>query len=166
MSISLLIIIACVVAAGGAVVASPGKSFQEALSISGKQAIRVLPIVLPAMFIAGFLAELLPKELVAGLVGAESGWTGFALAIFAGAILPTGPMVVLPLGAALLQADAGLAQVLTLYTAWTVVNLQRLFIWELPLVGPSLAIRRYIGGWVILPFAIVSAILIAAALGR
>lgn len=166
MSVSLIVIVAMVVLAAGAVAASPTKSFREAIGISGRQAVRVIPIVLPAAFIAGFLAELLPKELVASLIGADSGWTGFALAAVAGMVLPTGPMVVLPLGAALLQADAGLAQILTLYNAWTLVNLQRLMIWELPLVGASLAARRFAGGLIVLPITLLTASLIAAAFGQ
>lgn len=160
MPASLIIMIVLVVVAAGAVLYLPTKSMREALGISGKQAIRILPIVIPAAFIAGFLAELLPKELVGGLVGQDSGRTGFALAAIAGAILPTGPMVVLPLGAALLQADAGLAQILTLYSAWMLVNVQRLVIWEIPLVGQSMAVRRFAGGLFAVPIAIASSMLI------
>ncbi len=166
MSASMIIIVVCVAAAALAVLLNPRKSFKEAMGISLKQAVRVLPVVLPAAFIAGFLAELLPKALVAGLIGPESGWTGFLLAAVAGSILPTGPMVVLPLGAALLAADAGLAQILTLYNAWTLVNFQRLIIWEVPLVGTSLAARRFTGGLIAVPISILAAMLIAAALGR
>lgn len=164
MAASLIIMIVFVTVAALAVALSPTKSMREALSISGRQAIRVLPIVIPAAFIAGFLAELLPKALVAGVIGPESGWTGFVLAAAAGAILPTGPMVVLPLGAALLQADAGLAQILTLYNAWTLVNVQRLVIWEVPLVGVSLAARRFAGGLIAIPVAVLTANLIDALL--
>lgn len=166
MSASLLIIIGFVVAAAVIVAISPDKSFREALRISFRQAVRVLPIVAPAAFIAGFLAELLPRELVSQIIGPESGFLGFALAVAAGALLPTGPMVVLPLGAALLQADAGLAQILTLYSSWMLVNVQRLVIWELPLVGPSLASRRYLGGLIVLPAAILMAVVIANVLGE
>lgn len=164
MSISLVLIIGFVVVAFVAVAVTPGKSVKEALTISWRQSYRVLPMVLPAAFIAGFLAELLPKALVAGLIGPDSGLLGYLLAAVAGAILPTGPMVVLPLGAALLKADAGLAQILTLYNAWTLVNLQRLIIWELPLVGGGLAGRRFVGGLIVLPIAMLAATLIAALL--
>lgn len=160
MSASLVIMIVLVLAAAAAVAVSPSKSMREALTISSKQAVRVLPIVIPAAFIAGFLAELLPKELVASFVGQDSGWTGFMLAAVAGSILPTGPMVVLPLGAALLQADAGLAQILTLYSAWTLVNVQRFVIWEIPLVGQSMAVRRFAGGLFAIPIAMATSILI------
>ena len=164
MTASLIIMGVMVAVAAFAVLLLPGKSMGEALNISGRQALRVLPMVVPAAFIAGFLAELLPRDLVAGLLGPGSGWTGFLLAAVAGAVLPTGPMVILPLGAALLQADAGLAQVLALYAAWTLVNLQRFFIWEIPLVGVSLATRRYMGGLVAIPFAMAAAVLIEALL--
>jgi uncharacterized membrane protein YraQ (UPF0718 family) len=166
MSASLIIMIVLVLAAGLATALKPGVSFREAIQISKSQAIRVLPIVIPAAFIAGFLAELLPRELVSGLVGPESGILGFALAAVAGAILPTGPMVVLPLGAALLQADAGFAQILTLYASWTLVNVQRFIIWEVPLVGMSMAARRLAGGFIALPFAILGAELIELILAR
>ncbi|MEK9904571.1 MAG: permease [Rhodospirillales bacterium] len=166
MSASLIIMIVLVLAAALATALKPGVSFREAIQISKSQAIRVLPIVIPAAFIAGFLAELLPRELVSGLVGPESGILGFALAAVAGAILPTGPMVVLPLGAALLQADAGFAQILTLYASWTLVNVQRFIIWEVPLVGMSMAARRLAGGFIALPFAILGAELIELILAR
>ena len=162
----MLIIVLFVVGAAIAVAVTPGKSMKEALSISFHQSIRVLPVVLPAAFIAGFLAELLPKALVAGLLGEGSGWTGYLIAACAGAVLPTGPMVVLPLGAALLKADAGLAQILTLYFAWTLTNLQRLLIWEVPLVGASLASRRFAGGLIVMPIAIILANAIALALAE
>lgn len=161
MSISLLIVMALTVTAGLVVAANPEKSLKEALSISWKQGVRVLPIVFPAAFIAGFLAELLPQEIVSSLIGAESGLPGLVLAAVAGSLLPTGPMVVLPVAAGLIQADAGLAQVLTLYNAWTLVNIQRFILWERPLVGDSLSARRYAGGLIALPIAILTSIAIS-----
>ncbi len=158
MSLSLLIVAGLTGLAAMIVAASPGKSFREALGVSWKQGVRVLPIVFPAAFIAGFLGELLPQEFVSALIGKESGMLGLALAAVAGSLLPTGPMVVLPVAAGLMQADAGMAQVLTLYNAWTIVNLQRFILWEHPLLGPSLAARRYVGGLICMPFAVFSSI--------
>lgn len=165
MPVSLLIVTALTAIAGLFVAANPDKSLKEAFTISWKQGIRVLPVVLPAAFIAGFLAELLPQEIVSSLIGAESGLLGLALAAIAGSLLPTGPMVVLPVAAGLMQADAGLAQVLTLYNAWTLVNIQRFILWERPLVGDSLAVRRYAGGLIALPIAVLSSVVIGMLLG-
>ena len=86
---------------------------------------------------------------------------GLMLAALGGSLLPTGPMVVLPVAAGLLQADAGMAQVLTLYNAWTIVNIQRFILWEHPLLGASLAARRYVGGLICMPFAVLTTIGIA-----
>ena len=161
MSISLLMVAALTGLAGMSVLANPDKSIREALAISWKQGVRVLPIVIPAAFIAGFLGELLPEEFVSRLIGADSGMLGLLLAGVAGSLLPTGPMVVLPVAAGLLQADAGMAQVLTLYNAWTIVNIQRFILWEHPLLGASLAARRYVGGLICMPFAVLTSVGIA-----
>lgn len=164
MSISLIIVAALTAIAVATVAIAPGKSARTAIDISWKQAVRITPIVFPAAFIAGFLAELLPREAVAHVIGADSGFLGLALAAIAGACLPTGPMVVLPVAAGLIQADAGMAQVLTLYNAWTLVNVQRLILWEIPLLGTSLATRRYSGGLICMPIAILASLAIALVL--
>lgn len=158
MSVGLIIIIVAVAMAGAAVAALPDRSILGSLKISAQQAIRVGPIVIPAVFAAGFIAELLPRAAIAHLIGPESGFTGAMIAAAMGVLLPTGPMVVLPIGAALLAADAGPAQVLALYNAWTIMNVQRLFLWELPMLGPSLTLRRFSTGVVLMPIAALCAL--------
>ena len=87
----------------------------------------------------------------AGLIGAESGVTGVLAASFIGAVIPTGPMVVMPIAAALLKAGGGVPQICALVSAWSIMNLHRLFLWELPMLGGPFTWRRFATGLLLAP---------------
>lgn len=151
MSASLLLVWAIAFAAAGTVAIMPDKSFSKALGISWRQALRVTPIVLPAIIAAGFLAALLPESLIAEYIGSESGVTGVLAASLIGAVIPTGPMVVMPIAAALLKAGGGVPQICALVSAWSIMNLHRLFLWELPMLGGPFTWRRFATGLLLAP---------------
>ncbi|MEA2952477.1 MAG: hypothetical protein QOJ96_1997, partial [Alphaproteobacteria bacterium] len=52
--------------------------------------------VLAGCLIGAFVARLLPRELVARWVGAESGFVGLLIATILGALLPGGPVTIYP----------------------------------------------------------------------
>ena len=71
----------------------------------------MLPKVLAGCLIGVFVTLLLPREVVARWVGAESGFSGMLIATIAGAILPGGPFTVYPVaGAFVAMQDALLGQ--------------------------------------------------------
>lgn len=157
MSISLILVWVMALAAAAAVAIMPDKSFSKALGISWRQALRVTPIVLPAILAAGFLAALLPDEMIADYIGPGSGVTGVLAASAIGAVIPTGPMVVMPIAAALLKAGGGVPQICALVSAWSIMNLHRLFLWELPMLGAPFTWRRYATGLLLAPLTAVVA---------
>lgn len=153
MSISTLILIAAAVGLALAVWIHPDRKLSEALGISRRQAIFLIPVIIPAIISAGFVAQLLPSEQIGHWVGADSGFKGAMIAAAFGALMPTGPMLILPVVAALLSANAGEGQMVALLNAWMMMNAQRLLLYDIPLAGFSLTARRYTLGVVFTPIA-------------
>src|SRR4051812_22683537 len=69
----------------------------------------MMPKVLAGSLIGAFIMLMLPRELVARWVGAESGFSGILVATLFGMVLPGGPFTIYPIAAAFLAigADAG-----------------------------------------------------------
>lgn len=103
---------------------------------------------------AGFLARMVPAEFVNQWLGANSGVSGVAVATLAGALTPGGPVVGYSLGAAALKAGAGVPQVMAYVTGWSLYTLNRLLVWELPIM-PAWFVRLRI--LVSLPFPFIAA---------
>lgn len=95
-----------------------------------------------ALLFASFLAALLPPELVLVTVGADTGVVGVLVAAVVGILLPGGPFVSFPLAVGLAERGAGIAQLVTLVSAWSIVGLQRALVFELPLMGVRFTVVR------------------------
>jgi uncharacterized membrane protein YraQ (UPF0718 family) len=112
----------------------------------------VLPIMLLALPMAGFLTVLVPDRFASVLFGAETGLRGHLLATVVGAFIPGGPFVSFPIVLALWNSGAGPAQMVTLISAWSVLAVNRVIVWEAPLMGwRFVALRLVTGFW--LPLA-------------
>jgi uncharacterized membrane protein YraQ (UPF0718 family) len=160
MGVSTIILIAATVGLALAVLVHPERTMREALAISGRQALFLVPVIIPAIISAGFVAQLLPGEEIGHWVGADSGFEGAMIAAAFGSLMPTGPMLILPVAAALLKAGAGEAQILALLNAWMMMNVQRLVLYDIPLAGFALTARRYTTGLLATPFAALLALAI------
>ncbi|MGB0659513.1 MAG: hypothetical protein ACPGNV_04965 [Mangrovicoccus sp.] len=95
----------------------------------------LLPRIAVGLIGAGFLAEMLPEELVAAHFGTDAGLWGMILATFFGAITPGGPFVAFAIGAAALKAGASIGMLTAYITAWCVICMNRSLAYELPLMG-------------------------------
>ena len=104
--------------------------------------IRLLPRIGAGVVGAGFIAEVLPKALVASWIGPESGFIGVLIATLGGALTPGGPVVGFSIGAAALKGGAGAPQVIAYSTAWALYAIHRLVIWEVPMMPPRLVWLR------------------------
>jgi hypothetical protein len=71
-------------------------------------------------------------------LGADSGVTGLCIAVIGGAFTPGGPVIGFSIGAAALKGGAGTPQVIAYTIAWALFAVQRLFIWELPVMPQRL----------------------------
>ncbi len=96
--------------------------------------LRLLPRIGAGVIGSGFIAEVLPKAVVASLIGPGSGLLGVVIATLGGALTPGGPVVGFSIGAAALKSGAGAPQVIAYSTAWALYAIHRLVIWEVPLM--------------------------------
>jgi uncharacterized membrane protein YraQ (UPF0718 family) len=96
--------------------------------------LRLIPRLVLGVIGAGFLAEVLPQDLIVSWFGPQSGLTGLTIATVVGAIVPGGPVVGFAIGATALKSGAGAPQVIAFIVAWSLFALQRLRMWELPVM--------------------------------
>ncbi|MBA5870255.1 MAG: hypothetical protein GDA68_09690 [Nitrospira sp. CR2.1] len=128
-----------------AVLASGWKDGVESL-------LRVLPLLVFSLGIAGVAQALLPRAQVAEWIGQEAGWRGVWIGSLAGTLAPGGPMIVFPMAAALLQAGAGLGTLVAYVTAWSMWGI-RIFLLESALISPRFALFRFLSCVFVPPLA-------------
>lgn len=88
--------------------------------------VEIIPLLVFAFIVAGMIQVLLPRELLAKWIGAESGMRGIFIGTVAGGLSPGGPFVSLPIVAALLRAGAGVGTMVAYLTAWSLWAVARL----------------------------------------
>lgn len=97
----------------------------------------VIPQLAMALLAAGFLAKLIPSELIAGVLGPEAGWWGLVIASVAGPIIPAGPVLAFSVAALFERAGATPEALVAFITSWSLFTVHRVLTYELPLLGPS-----------------------------
>ncbi|MQM40180.1 hypothetical protein KBTX_04226 [wastewater metagenome] len=102
----------------------------------------VLPLVLFAVMLAAYIQQMLPMGLAERWLGAGSGVRGLLLATLAGAVTPGGPFSAFPLVVGLRGVGASLPVCVAYLTAWSVLGLQRVLVWEIPFFGAHFAAVR------------------------
>ena len=102
-----------------------------------------------ALIAASCLAELIPDQVVANLIGRESGAVGIVIAATAGGLMPGGPMVSFPLVLILAGVGAGPAQLVALITGWSVFALHRVISYESPMLGWRFVAVRLLASWML-----------------
>ena len=91
----------------------------------------LIPRVLIGVVGSGYLAAVMPSELIATWIGPNSGVVGIVIGMVAGAATPGGAVVGFSIGAAALKGGAGTPQVIAYTTAWSLYTIQRLLNWEI-----------------------------------
>ena len=94
--------------------------------------VNIVPRVALGVIGSGYIAAVLPQEVITGWFGSDSGWLGVLMAAVAGAATPGGPVIGFSLGAVAMKAGAGPPQVIAYVTAWALFAFQRLLLWEIP----------------------------------
>jgi uncharacterized membrane protein YraQ (UPF0718 family) len=102
----------------------------------------VAPRMLAALLLAAFIQVLVPRDVVARLVGAESGARGVIIATIAGALTPGGPLTCFPMVVALHASGAHQGALIAYLTSWAMLGAQRILVWELPLMGNEFMLTR------------------------
>ncbi|MFH1435925.1 MAG: permease [Pseudomonadota bacterium] len=124
----------------------------EGMKFALKLTYQILPLLLFAMVVAGMATVLIPQELLARWVGAESGMRGIFLGTIAGALTPGGPFVSLPIVAGLFNTGAGAGTVVAFLTSWSIIAVSRLPL-EFGILGWRLTVVRLLCSFFFPPIA-------------
>jgi hypothetical protein len=124
--------------------------------------INIVPRIALGVIGSGYVAAVIPQEIITGWLGPDSGWLGVLAAVVAGAATPGGPVVGFSIGAVALKAGGGAPQVVAYVIAWALFAFQRLLLWEIPFMPARFVWFR---AAVSLPFPFLAAA-IAMAIGR
>ena len=106
--------------------------------------VRLIPRIMLGVVGSGYIAALLPQEVVGRWLGPDSGVAGLCIAVLGGAFTPGGPVIGFSIGAAALKGGAGAPQVIAYTVAWALFAFQRLFLWEIPVMPQRLVWLRLI----------------------
>ncbi|MCG6122624.1 MAG: permease [Microvirga sp.] len=155
------VVIACVSGAAVWLRDGAGAAWSAALGSLALLAF-LAPQVLAGLVIGGFMQQLLPREAVARRLGGQSGFRGLVLACALGLVTPGGPFTSFPLVYALYVAGADIGALVAYVTAWSLVGVHRVIIFETPFLGLDLSLLRFL---VSLPLPILAGFL-ARAIGR
>jgi len=140
---STLFFIALALASGAALWWLKGEEVFELAAISGVTlVVMIAPIMLIAMVISGYVRQLLPTAVVERWLGSESGLRGLAVAILGGIVTPGGPFAAFPLVVGFYRTGASFEICVAYLTAWSVLGLNRVLIWELPFLGVDFVLTR------------------------
>jgi hypothetical protein len=105
--------------------------FRESVWEGGRDFIVLIPRIMIGVVGSGYIAAVMPQDLITTWIGPKSGFLGIAIATLAGAITPGGAVVGFSIGAAALKGGGGAPQVIAYSTAWSLYALTRLINWEI-----------------------------------
>jgi uncharacterized membrane protein YraQ (UPF0718 family) len=124
--------------------------------------INIVPRIALGVIGSGYIAAIIPQQVITGWLGPDSGWSGVLAAVIAGAATPGGPVVGFSIGAVALKSGGGAPQVIAYVVAWALFAFQRLILWEIPFMPARFVWFR---AAVSLPFPFLAAA-IAMAIGK
>jgi uncharacterized membrane protein YraQ (UPF0718 family) len=127
-----------------------------ALREAGAMILMVIPSLVAGLLLGALLSRVIGRDRVARTLGAGSGMRGLLLAAGLGTITPGGPFTSFPLVHALWIAGADAGTLMAFLTAWALIGVNRIIVWELPFMGPELTLIRVL---VSLPMPIVVGLL-------
>ena len=140
----LVVAFICVALAGVALYVGGVPRLKDGVSEGVALLVSVAPQLALGFLMAGLATVLIPQAAVASLVGEGSGVPGLLVATAAGAVTPGGPFLQFPLVAVFMRNGASEGAVAAYLTAWSLLGLQRVLVWELPVLGPTFTTARWV----------------------
>jgi uncharacterized membrane protein YraQ (UPF0718 family) len=104
--------------------------------------LNILPLLLCAFIMVGFINILLPKELLQSWLGKGSGWKGLIVGPAIGALVQGGPYAFFPLFNAVFRESVTTGTAIAMITAWGMINVGHLP-YELAFLGPRFIVLKY-----------------------
>jgi len=124
-------------------------SLQRGFKESFSQGKGIVPMILIAVLIMGFMEALLPKAFIENWLTDSSGFKGMALAWAAGALTPAGSVIGMPIAAGLYKSGAGIGIIITYLASMALLSIIRIPL-EIGFYGPKLMAIR-IAACILLP---------------
>src|SRR5262249_12545331 len=115
---------------------------REGLWEGGRDFVVLIPRVLIGVVGSGYIAAVMPQDLIATWIGPHSGLLGITIATRVGAATAGGAVVGCWVGGAALKGGAGAPQVIAYTTAWSLYTIQRLINWEIHMMAPRVVWLR------------------------
>ena len=112
-------------------------SFAKGMHRAMVQIASLAPRMIVALIAAGFIAKLLPTELIASYLGKDAGLLAILIATVTGMVIPAGPVVAFAIAAVFAKAGASTPALIAFVTSWSVFAAHRIIIFEIPLLGTS-----------------------------
>jgi uncharacterized membrane protein YraQ (UPF0718 family) len=109
--------------------------------------LEISPRMFAAFLIAGLIQAVVPEELIADWMGQGSGMRGIFIGMAVGTFTPGGPMTHFPIIASFLKIGIGVGPLISYLTAWSILGLQRIIMWELPFLGPRVVVVRVVASF-------------------
>lgn len=126
---------------------SAGKGLQASIAL----VLEITPRMIAAFIIAGLIQVLVPEEIIAHWMGKGSGLRGIFVGMAFGTFTPGGPMTHFPIIASFYKMGIGIGPLVSYLTAWSLLGLQRIIMWEIPFLGPRVVLVRLIAS-LLFPF--------------
>ena len=104
--------------------------------------LRLVPRLIVGVIAAGFVAEVLPQQVIVSWLGPDSGFLGLSIATAAGALTPGGPVVGFAIAATGLKSGAGAPQITAYVAAWSLFAVERTLMWEMPMMDRKAVLMR------------------------
>ena len=108
--------------------------FREGAKEGARDFVLLLPRIMIGVVGSGYIAAIMPEDLITTWIGPNSGILGITIATLAGAITPGGAVVGFSVGAAALKGGGGAPKVIAYSTAWSLYALTRLINWEVAMM--------------------------------
>jgi len=116
--------------------------FREGATEGVRDFFLLLPRIIIGVVGSGYIAAVMPQDLITTWIGPSSGVLGITIATLAGAITPGGAVVGFAVGAAALKGGGGAPQIIAYSTAWSLYALTRLINWEVAMMPPRVVWLR------------------------
>lgn len=130
--------------------------FTATLREDGEMISSLLPRVAAAQIVAGLIWVLISRKRMTDFVNKSRGKRGLLIATAAGIITPGGPMSAYPFLAILAGTGADRGILVTYITSWALLGVQRIVVWDIPLMGIDFSLLRFA---VCLPLPIVAGLI-------
>ena len=118
-------------------------SYERAIIDASELLTFIAPRVGAAVIIAAFLQILIPQVIISRLIGEKAGIKSIFIATVAGSLTPGGPLTSFPVVIALYASGANKGALVAYITSWAMIGMQRIIVWELPLLGPDITFIRF-----------------------